>query len=200
MTPEIRQQLHRLGGTTTAGPTATLAEFLQATTFSHPLYPRSYAEQPSGLDEFYQRHSALYSTNATAFYEALLQHFFSNHELPYGQDFFRNFRFTPFTPNTPDFGELEGLVTPNDLRPIVAGTDPLEFSCICYSYGFPDHYFVCLSDPKPHNPTVYGTDHEVFFEELTVMGSLQDFLDRYLSKEEFLHIAQQHFTSRNAAN
>lgn len=198
MTPEIWQQIQRLGGTV-AAPEASLAAFLQATSFPHPLYPRKYAEELYGLDEFYQQHQALYAANAPAFYEALLQHFFADHELPYGQDFFRNFLFTPFTPNTPDYGELEGLVTPDDLPLTVAGTDPLEFICICYSYGFPDHYFVCVSDPNPQNPTVYGTDHEVFFEELTPVGSLEEFLTRYLSKEEFLAIAQQYITTRNGA-
>lgn len=199
MTPEIRQQILRLGGSTTAAPEATLPGFLDATTFPHPLYPRSYANELFGLDEFYQQHRELYTANSLAFYEALLHHFFADHELPYGQDFFRHFRFTPFTPNTPDFGELEGLVTPDDLRPTVAGTEPLEFQCICYSYGFPDHYFVCLSDPSPHNPTVYGTDHETFFQEITVVGSLAEFLERYLSKEEFLSIAQHYLTTQYAA-
>ncbi|TGE28735.1 hypothetical protein [Hymenobacter metallicola] len=199
MKPEIRQQILRLGGRVTAPPVATLPEFLQATTFAHPLYPRRYAEEVLGLDVFYDQNRDLYAANPAAFDEALLLHFFADHELPYGQDFFRNFRFTPFTPDTPDYGELEDLVSPADLHSVVAGTDPLEFICICYSYGFPDHYFVCLSDPAPDNPTVYGTDHEVFFQEITAVGTLENFFSRYLSKEEFLAIAQQHFAARNAA-
>ncbi|MCB2410077.1 hypothetical protein [Hymenobacter lucidus] len=198
MKPEVRQQIHRLGGTTTAAATTDLAEFLAATSFPHPLYPRHYAEELFGLDEFYQQHRALYTANPAAFYEALLLHFFADHQLPYGQDFFRPFRFTPFTPGTPDYGELEGLVTAEEVALTVAG-GPLEFICICYSYGFPDHYFVCPGDPNPENPTVYGTDHEVFFQEITAVGSLEEFFNRYLSKDEFLAIARRHLTAQHAA-
>lgn len=191
MNPRIQQQIQRLGGRTPAGPAASLREFLQHTTFPHPLYPKSYADSLLGLDEFYQQHRELHARRPAAFYAALLGHFFADHQLPYGQDFFRNFLFTPFTAGTPDYGELDGLVDPADLHPVVAG-EPLEFMCICYSYGFPDHYFISLHDPTPDNPTVYGTDHEVFFQEITSVGTLEDFFNRYLTPAEFLALARQH--------
>ncbi|MBG8553485.1 hypothetical protein [Hymenobacter guriensis] len=189
MNIRIQQQIHRLGGRTTAGPEACLREVLQHTVFPHPLYPKSYADNFFGLDEFYRQHRELYARSPDDFYAALLHHFFSDHQLPYGQDFFRNFLFTPFTAGTPDYGELDGLVSPEELRTIVAG-EPLEFMCIAYSYGFPDHYFVCLHDPTPENPSVYGTDHEAFFQEITPVGTLEDFFSRYLTPEEFLSIVR----------
>jgi hypothetical protein len=148
MNPEIHQQIQRLGGTVMVAPDASLQVSLQAITFPHPLYPKRYADTLFGIEEFYQQHQALYVYNRTEFYAALLHHFFSDQQLPYGQDFFRNFLFTPFTPDTPDYGELDGLVSPDELQHISTG-EPLEFMCICYSYGFPDHYFVCLTDPVP---------------------------------------------------
>ncbi|PJJ60280.1 hypothetical protein [Hymenobacter chitinivorans] len=197
MTPEIRQLIHQLGGTTPAAPDATLPEFLLATSFPHPLYPRSYAEELFGLDEFYAQHQSLYAQDSAAFFEALRRHFFSDHELPYGQDFYRPFRFTPFTKDTPNYGELDDLVTPAQVQQTIPG-EPLEFICFCFSYGFPDHYFVCLGDADPQNPTVYGTDHEVFFQEISTVGSLADFFRRYLTPTEFLALARQHFAGRAA--
>jgi len=194
MKPEICRQLARLGAHPAADDDAPAAQYLQATTFPHPLYPKSYADELFGLDEFYSRHQSLYASRPAEFYAALRQHFFSAHERPYGQDFFRHHPFTPFTAGTADFGELDGLVTEEEIRAAIPGAgSPPEFLCICYSYGFPDQYFISLHDPDPHNPTVYGTDHEVFFQEITVVGRLEEFFGRYLTPEEFLTLARRYF-------
>jgi hypothetical protein len=47
-----------------------------------------------------------------------------------------------------------------------------------------------LSDPNPENPTVFGTDHEVFFSELTNEGNLDDFLNRFMTKNELIEIVK----------
>lgn len=83
-----------------------------------------------------------------------------------------------------DYEELDGLVEENELREVVEGAE-MEFICIFYSYGYPDHFFVCTKDPDQSNPTVYSTDHEVYFQEIESRGKLEDFLDRFMTKEEF---------------
>lgn len=35
------------------------------------------------------------------------------------------------------------------------------------------------------HPTVYSTDHEVYFQEIENRGKLEDFLDGFMTKEEF---------------
>lgn len=185
MKQELLTQLERLGGTIDQVKGKSLQEDLQAITFKNPLYPNDYDDEYYGTDEFYEKNKQLYKDNKEAFYSTLGDHFFSDHEIPYGQSFFRNFLFTPFRETSSDFGELEGLVEENDVREVVVG-EVMDFICICYSYGFPDHYFVCLADPNPENPTVYSTDHEVFFQEIENEGSLEDFFKRFLTKEAFL--------------
>lgn len=185
MKQELLTQLERLGGTIDQVKGKSLQEDLQAITFKNPLYPNGYDDEYYGTDEFYEKNKQLYKDNKEAFYSTLGDHFFSDHEIPYGQSFFRNFLFTPFRETSSDFGELEGLVEENDVREVVVG-EVMDFICICYSYGFPDHYFVCLTDPNPENPTVYSTDHEVFFQEIENEGSLEDFFKRFLTKEAFL--------------
>ena len=72
----------------------------------------------------------------------------------------------------------------------------LEFVEIAYSYGFPDGYYICLSDPNPENPTVFGTDHEVYFYEITNEGTFEEFLQRFYTKNEFLEVVKKHMDSK----
>ncbi|MFW1644936.1 hypothetical protein [Acinetobacter guillouiae] len=45
-----------------------------------------------------------------------------------------------------------------------------------------------MSDPDPENPTLFGTDHEVFFTEVTHEGSLEDFFNRCMTPSELISI------------
>lgn len=185
MKQEILDRIQSLGGNIDHIKGISLREDLQLIEFKHPLYPLTYTDEYYGTDKFYEENKLLYADNKELFYEQLAAHFFSDHEIPYGQSFFRNFLFTPFKKDTSDYGELEGLVEEEEVRAIVEGQE-LEFICICYAYGFPDHYFVCLTDPNPDNPAVYSTDHEVYFQEIDNEGTLEEFFQRFLTKEEFL--------------
>lgn len=71
-----------------------------------------------------------------------------------------------------------------------------DFICIFYSYGYPDHYFICTEDSQPANPTVYSTDHEVYFDEMENEGSLEEFLDRFMTKEEFLEVVREYLNEK----
>src|SRR6218665_774417 len=191
MKKEILDRIQQLGGNIDKVKGNSLQEDLQLIEFSHPLYTDYYEDELYGADEFYANNRELYLDNKKEFYDRLLDHFFSDHELPYGQDFYRNFLFTPFRKDSDDFGELDGLVEESEIREVVKGRD-LDFICICYSYGFPDHFFICLTDTNPENPTVYSTDHEVFFSEIEDEGTFEEFLKRYLTKEEFLKIVKDY--------
>jgi hypothetical protein len=191
MKPIILTQIQRLGGDTAGVAGESLPADLAAIAFKNPLYPAAYLTELTGVTEFWERHQPLYQADRAAFYRQLLAHFFADQELPYGQAFFRNFLFTPFKVGSPDYGELDGLVTPGEIRQVVAGTE-LDFMCICYAYGFPDHYFVCLTDADQENPIVYGTDHEVFFSEITNEGTLEEFFNGFVTPAEFLAAATKH--------
>lgn len=198
MKQAILAQIRRLGGNTDGVTCASLQADLAAIVFKNPLYPAAYLTELTGVTEFWEQHQLLYRTDRPAFDQQLLAHFFADQELPYGQAFFRNFLFTPFKEGSPDYGELDGLVTPDEIRQVVAGTD-LDFMCICYSYGFPDHYFVCLTDADPENPAVYGTDHEVFFSEVTKEGTLEEFFNGFVTPEDFLAAATKHLETQATA-
>jgi hypothetical protein len=83
----------------------------------------------------------------------------------------------------------------NELKKTVEGKE-MDFVCIFYSYGYPDHYFVCTTDPDQSNPTVYGTDHEAYFDEIENEGSLEEFLDKFMTKEEFREVVKEYLQGK----
>lgn len=194
MNKHIINKINILGGNTEAlSADKSFAENWQGIRFDHHLYDKDW--DVYGIDAFYELHKDVYYNDAGKFYENLLEHYFSDHELPYGQYFFRNWIFTPFKENTDDYEELDGLVEENEIREVVEGTE-MEFICLFYSYGYPDHFFVCMSDPDPSNPTVYSTDHEVYFQEIENEGSLENFLDRFMTKEEFQEVVKTYLEEK----
>lgn len=197
MKQEILTQIQRLGGNIDHVKGFSLQEDLAAITFPHPLYPDYYGDELYGADKFYADHHQLYIDDKQSFYKKLGDHFFSDHEIPYGQAFFRNRLFTPFKEGTFDFDEWNDMfmdeeeVDLTEIYKVTESTTP-DFMLITYSYGFPDEYYVCLNDSNPENPTVFGTDHEVFFSEITNSGTLEDFFKRFLTKDEFLKIVENY--------
>ena len=196
MKVEILNRIVDLGGTFKKG--TTLQEYIEGIEFNHPLYPQElWGYELYGIDEFYDKHKSLYKQDKSKFYEDLISHFFSDHEIPYGQTFYRKRFFTPLTEGTNDFDEWgvdfeDGEMTNLSEIKKVVGDGRLEFMEIAYSYGFPDGYYICLSDPNTENPTVFGTDHEVYFKEITNEGTFEQFLNQFYTKKEFLELVQNY--------
>ncbi len=193
MKAAITERLGELGAQITPVTGAGFVEQWNGIRFGHPLYIEDW--DVYGIDQYYTDHRDVYHTDRALFYDNLVAHYFSDHELPYGQDFYRNWLFTPFKAGSKDFGELDGLVEEEQLRETIAGTE-LDFICIFHAYGYPDHFFVCLTDPQPDNPTVYSTDHEQFFSELENEGPLEDFLKRYMTKAQFREVVEDYLDAK----
>ncbi|GAE65277.1 hypothetical protein H3Z85_19285 [Chryseobacterium indologenes] len=190
----ILHKINRLGGNTEAvSHDKNFVENWQAIRFNHYLYDKDW--DVYGIDAFYEEHKDLYKNNSEKFYTDLLEHYFSEHERAYGQYFFRNWIFTPFKENTEDYNELDGLVDEDHVRKTVQGPE-MEFICVLFSYGYPDHFFVCTTDPDQSNPTVYSTDHEIYFDEIENKGNLESFLDRFMTKEEFREVVRGYLAGK----
>lgn len=196
MKKEILNRILELGGNFKKA--TTLQEYIEGIEFNHPLYPHElWGHELYGVDDFYDKHNDLYTQDKNGFYERLMIHFFSDHEIPYGQTFYRKRLFTPLTVGTSDYEEWGGDFEDDEMTMLdeikkVVGNGTLEFMEIAYSYGFPDGYYICLSDPNPENPTVFGTDHEVYFQEITNEGTLEEFLKRFYTKTEFLALVKNY--------
>jgi len=194
MNTQIIKKLNELGGNTdNVSNEKSFLENWQSVKFAHPLFDKEW--DVYGIDQFLDTNKELYKNDKDRFYSDLLAHYFSDHELFYGQDFFKNWTFTPFKKDSTDFGELEGLVEEYEVREIVEGSE-MDFICIFYSYGFPDHFFVCTTDADQQNPTVYSTDHEVYFQEIENEGTLEDFLERYMTKDEFVAVVKEYLEGK----
>jgi len=193
MKREILETLRKLGGDISRVKGASLQEDLLSITFDTVLYSgfRSHFEIYE-LEDFYSENKALFLSDKDEFSSKLLEKYFCLTDEGYRQKFWRAEMFTPFRSGTEDHKEWNGIfnkrVDLTEIRKITDDTQP-DFLLLFESYGCPDHYYICLSDPNPENPTVFGTDHEVFFREISNQGSLSDFLGNFFTKDEFLEIA-----------
>ncbi len=94
--------------------------------------------------------------------------------------------FTPFTPGTPDYEEWMGIGDEEEQQiNLVTGSQLRQFFYVGHTESWPNLSFVCLDDPHPENPTVYTTDHEVFFREIENQGSFLDYLNSLVTPQEF---------------
>ncbi len=85
----------------------------------------------------------------------------------------------PFKEGTHNYDEPEELVEEPKVREIIL------------FLRYPGHYFVCNTNTNPdqNNPAVYSTDHEAYFQEAATKGKLEEFLDLFMTREEFLETA-----------
>ncbi len=205
MNQKILFRIKQLGGNIDNIRGNSLQEDVQAIRFDTVLYQRpedtpwqtaEQAEPIVGIEKFLSENKELIHENEEAFYNKLINQYYRITEEGYGQLFFTNKLFTPFREGTADFDEWntdfaeDDLVDLNEVYELTNDPTP-DFIQIFYSYGFPDHYYVCLSDPNPENPTLFGTDHEVFFGEVTNEGSLEDFLNTFMTKEELIALVRK---------
>lgn len=205
MKAEILERIKQLGGTVDHVQHKSLADDLLSITFDTVLYRRpedtpwqtaEQAEPIYGIGAFIQENETLFKADKAAFYTKMINRYFCLTEEGYGQLFWQPRFFTPFKEGTADFDEWNSDFTDEeetDLREItkVTGDTTPDFIELFYSYGFPDTYYIAVSDPHPENPTLFGTDHEVYFREVTNEGTLEDFLYGCMTKEELLEIVKK---------
>lgn len=204
MKKEILEKIQQLGGNIDNVKGNSLAEDLFSITFDTVLYQRpedtpwqtaEQAEPIYGIGEFINENEALFNTDKQTLYDKIIDKYFCLTREGYGQVFWLPNLFTPFKEGTADFEEWNDDFTDEetDLSEIIKVTNDQtpDFIQVFYSYGFPDNYYICLSDPNPENPTLFGTDHEEFFREVTNEGSLEDFFNTFMTKEEVLEIVKK---------
>lgn len=104
-------------------------------------------------------------------------------DIPYPRVTFQPRLFTPFKRGTEDNREF-GDLNEEFIRETVQA-EVLEFMIIGETDSYPNFYFVCLADQEKENPIVYSTDHESFFDEITVEGTLSEFFHRLVSVVDY---------------
>ncbi len=105
-------------------------------------------------------------------------------EIVYPRITFQSKIFTPFTVGTEDYEEWNDCLEEATVRAVI-NEKVLDFMYIGETNSWPNYYFVCLLDKNPKNPTVYSTDHEVFFDEITIEGTLEDYFKKFVDEVEY---------------
>jgi len=204
MKAEILEKIKQLGGNIDNIQGNSLAEDILSITFDTVLYQKPEdtpwqtaedAEPIYGIGEFINENEELFKTDKQALYDKIIDKYFRLTDEGYGQVFWQPRLFTPFREGTEDYEEWNSEFTDEDtdLTEIIKVTNDKtpDFIELFYSYGFPDNYYICLTDPNQENPTLFGTDHEEYFREVTNEGSFEDFLNTFMTKNELLEIVKK---------
>lgn len=205
MKQTILNRIQALGDDISKVKGTSLADDLLAITFDTVLYEKpkdtpwtkADEEEPiCGLGEWVDTHIELYKSDKKAFYNKMIAEFYCLTQEPRGQHFWIANLFTPFKEGTADYEEWyddfsdEEFVDLTEITKLTTDKTP-DFIQLFYTYSYPDHLYIALSDPNPENPTLFGTDHEVFFSEVDNMGSLEDYLNTLMTPEELINIVEK---------
>lgn len=201
---ELLKRIEQLGGNTQhISQTQCLKEQLQSIDFQYVVYQKpaltswldlEEQEPLIGLNEFISSQEKRLNTDCYGLYEDIIDYYYSPEGKNLGQMTWLGRLFTPFTPNTSDYEQWSSHfhthgILPENLLNRVDDSIP-EFIQIFHGNGYPDHYYICLSDPMPENPMVYSTDSESFFEMLNCEGYLHDFLNCCLTPQELIEMVK----------
>nr|WP_314559268.1 hypothetical protein [uncultured Capnocytophaga sp.] len=205
MKQSILNRIQALGGDISKVKGTSLQEDLLSITFNTVLYEKpedtpwakADEEEPIyGLGEWVDTHFKLYKSDKKAFYDKMIAKFYCLTEEPRGQHFWVANLFTPFKEGTADYEEWyddfsdEEFVDLTEITKLTSNKTP-DFIQLFYTYSYPDHLYIALPDPNPENPTLFGTDHEVFFSEVDNMGCLEDYLNTLMTPEELIDIVEK---------
>lgn len=186
----ILNRIAELGGDISQTTGQSLIDDLQKITFNHLLYFKRPDEEPfyDFYPDFYDKNREL-AKNSEQFIKKAIDDYYTpidNNQTNREQSFWVRQFFTPLTLNTPYYNEWLNYFNEIDLSLFLeqTGGQTPEFLILIESYAHPDHYFICANDINADNPTVFSTDHEVYFDEVKNEGSLLDFLNHFMTKQE----------------
>lgn len=201
----ILDRIQALGGDVSQVKGKSLAEDLMVITFDTVLYQRPEdapwakaddQEPIYGLGEYLDEHQELINTDRKAFYDKMIADYYVVTKEGRGQMFWAATPFTPYKEGTEDYEEWssdflrEGEVDLTEITSATGLKQP-EMMELFYSYGFPDQFYICMDDPNQDNPTLFGTDHEEFFMEVTNEGSLEAFMNTFMTPQELISIVDK---------
>lgn len=202
MKKEIIDRLEALGADISLMTGHSMLEDLQAIRFKSFLYDEEYLDIVGCelINQYLIEHRNCLSDDIEEMTNIIVNHFWYQQEdtpadeIYLGQIYYKGKMFAPFDEASADYLEWVDDLDEFDfsvIQDVVGDVKHPSFFNIFDSHGFPDSYFICMQDPNPDNPTIFGTDHEEFFVEVTNYGTLEEFLNLMLLKDEFkLHIKE----------
>lgn len=203
MKKEILDRFVELGADISQLTGESLSKDLQSLRFQNFLFDEDYLDVGcEQVDEFLEENEELFEKDLDQFYAEVTDYFWKYRdntppdETYLGQIYYKGSLLSPYDKSSDDFDEwndwFETKADLSEIRLVVGDIEELSFVNIFGSHGFPDDYFICLQDPNTDNPTIFGTDHEVFFIEVENYGTLEEFLGAMLTKEELRNQIQDY--------
>jgi hypothetical protein len=196
MKKTIIDRIEALGGKVGEPQAQTLFRRLASIDIPVPLYrapvdtPWATADQQEpipGLRDYVGKHRSLMAQDPQGFYAQLVQDYFSPTEELRAQVNYRCQLFTPFKAGSADFEEWgNGEDFDREHVESVTSLDSPDFLFIGFSEGYPNYYFVCTSDARTDNPTVYSTDHEDYLGSIDARGTLEDWFHAFMTPQELV--------------
>ncbi len=204
MKQSILNRIKELGGNIDNVKGNSLQEDILSITFDTVLYqkptdsPWAKAEDEEpiyGIGDFIDENKDLLEKDRQSLYDKIIEKYYCLTEEAFGQMFWTAKLFTPYKEGTDDYNEWNSDFIDYDdidLKEIIELTknNKPDFIELFYSYSFPDNFYITPLDPNTENPTLFGTDHEVFFSEVTNEGNLEDLMNTFMSKNELLEIVK----------
>ncbi|SES96366.1 hypothetical protein [Thorsellia anophelis] len=144
------------------------------------------------IGDFIEPLMPLYLENQSLFFQKIVDNYFPDNQLDCercGQIHWLPKLFTPLTIGSGDYEEWMWMFTDEAIDKIKAffqTEDNIEFLLLATSDGYPDTYFISLSDQNINNPTIYGTDRTGYFSEIDVIGSFEEFLNQLFTQDELI--------------
>ena len=203
MKKEITDRIRLLGGNVANLKGNSLKEDLCAITFDTALFLKPVdtpwlaaedTEPIEGLGDWVDENMELFNSDKDTFYKKMVDSYYTLDKEPRRQLFWVAKPFTPFQKGTQDFEEWNDWFSDDaELEEIIQYSNCATpaFVELLYTDAYPNHYYICLSDLNPENPIVWSTDHEVFFTDVTNEGALEGFLNKFMTKEEFIDIVKR---------
>lgn len=196
MKQEVLNRIKALGGNIDHVKGHSFAEDWQSIVFDCVLYGENFIDNQWGLIEFCEQNWNLYASDPNSFFSKMVEHYYyPSEDETFGQCFFKKIPFTPFASKSADYQEWNSYFQEDvdlDVIKVLTGKDNPEFIQIFYSFGYPDHYYVAITDSEQEdNPKVLGTDHEEFFIEISEEGTLEELLASFLTQNEFIELVKK---------
>lgn len=205
MKQEILNRIKQLGGNIDKVQSRSLQEDLLSISFNTVLFLKpedtpwqtaNNTEPIYGLGEWVDANMGLLKFDKETFYKKMLDTYYTLDKEPRMQRFWVARSFTPFREGTNDFDEWNDWFSEEtDLNKILqhSNSSTPDFVELFYTDSYPNHYYICLSDLNPDNPIIWSTDHEAFFIDVTNEGTLEEFLNKCMTKDELIDIVMLKF-------
>jgi hypothetical protein len=207
MHKSILEKIKLLGGNIDKVKGKSLTEDLLSIEFNTVLYLKKEdeawktpdAEPIYGLGNFIDKNLQIYDKNPQDLFDKIIDKYFRLTQESFGQSEWIGKLFTPFKEGTIDFTEWNADFASGediDLKEIIKLSKNRKPDLVHVFYcsgSFPDQFYICSSDSNPDNPTLFSTDHELFFSEVTNEGNLEDYLNNFLTKDELIEIVKKRF-------